>query len=68
MSAAACRSAGRACIFKNFEVPYVEDEDDVFPPDLNAGNLKAKYDVLIFNEEPLGVGGGGGRGGGGGGR
>ena len=54
-------------IFKNFEVPYVEDEDDVFPPDLNAGNLKAKYDVLIFNEEPLGVGGGGGRGGGGGG-
>jgi hypothetical protein len=56
-------------IFKNFEVPFIEDEDDVFPPDLNAGNLKSKYDVLVFNEEPLsaGGGGGGGRGGGGGG-
>ena len=51
-------------VFKNFEVPFVEGEDDVFPPDLNAGNLKAKYDVLVFNEEPLGAGGGGGRGGG----
>jgi hypothetical protein len=54
-------------IFKNFEMPYLEDEHDVFPPDINAGNLRAKYDVLIFNKENLGLGGGGGRGGGGGG-
>jgi hypothetical protein len=51
-------------IFKEFEFPYVEDTNDVFPPDINAGNLHAKYDVLVFNNESLG--GGGGRGGGGG--
>jgi hypothetical protein len=50
-------------IFKNFEFPFVEDVNDVFPPDINAGNLRAKYDVLVFNGESLG-GGGGGRGGG----
>ncbi len=52
-------------IFKNFEFPFVEDTNDVYPPDINAGNLRAKYDVLVFNGESLG-GGGGGRGGGGG--
>ncbi len=51
-------------IFKDFEFPYVEERDDVFGPDINAGNLRAKYDVLVFNNESLG-GGGGGRGGGG---
>ncbi len=55
-------------IFKNFEFPFVEDsENDVFGPDINAGNLHAKYDVLVFNNENMGGGGGrGGRGGGGG--
>jgi hypothetical protein len=52
-------------IFKNFEFPYIEETNDVYPPDINAGNLRAKYDVLVFNGESLG-GGGGGRGGGGG--
>jgi hypothetical protein len=47
-------------IFENFEFPY----DVVFPPDLDAGNLNAKYDVLVFNDSALGGGGGGGRGGG----
>ncbi len=37
-------------VFKNFEFPFVEDsENDVFGPDINAGNLHAKYDVLVFN-------------------
>jgi hypothetical protein len=54
-------------VFKNFEFPYVEDVNDVFAPEINAGNLHAKYDVLVFNNEGLGGGGGrgGGRGGGG---
>jgi Zinc carboxypeptidase len=55
-------------IFKNFEFPYTEDVDDVYAPTINAGNLNAKYDVLVFNNENMGVGGGrGGRGGRGGG-
>ena len=54
-------------ILKNLEFPYAEDsENDVFPPDINRGNLRATYDVLVFNNETLGIGGGGGRGGGGG--
>ena len=32
-------------IFENFEFPY----ERVFPPDLDKGNLRAKYDVLVFN-------------------
>jgi hypothetical protein len=52
-------------IFKEFEFPYVEDTNDVFAPEINAGNLHAKYDVLVFNGES--IGGGGGRGGFGGG-
>jgi hypothetical protein len=43
-------------VFKNFEFPYAEgSESDVFPPDLNAGNLRARYDVLVFNNESLAV-------------
>jgi hypothetical protein len=54
-------------IFKDYEFPFVEDSyNDVFPPDLNAGKLNEKYDVLVFNGQSLGGGGGrGGRGGGG---
>jgi Zinc carboxypeptidase len=51
-------------IFKDFEFPYVEERDDLFGPDINAGNLRAKYDVLVFNGESLGGGRGSGRGGG----
>jgi hypothetical protein len=41
-------------IFKNFEFPYAEgSENDMFPPDINAGNLRARYDVLVFNNESL---------------
>ena len=36
-------------IFENFEFPY----ELVFPPDLDAGNLNAKFDVLVFNDSPL---------------
>jgi hypothetical protein len=56
-------------IFRDFEFPFVEDSaNDVFAPDINAGNLRAKYDVLVFNNVGMGGAGGGrgGRGGGGG--
>jgi hypothetical protein len=49
-------------LLENFEFPF----EVVYPPMLDAGNLKAKYDVLIFNDAGLSAGGGGGRGGGGG--
>jgi hypothetical protein len=49
-------------LLENFEFPF----EVVYPPMLDAGNLRAKYDVLVFNDSGLGVGGGGGRGGGGG--
>jgi hypothetical protein len=45
-------------VFENFEIPF----DVVYPPDLDKGNLRAKYDVIVFNGG--GVAGGGGRGGG----
>ena len=32
-------------ILENFEFPY----ERVFPPDLDKGNLREKYDVLVFN-------------------
>src|SRR5262249_19949606 len=49
-------------ILENFEFPY----ERVFPPDLDKGNLREKYDVIVFNGAGLGGGGGrGGRGGGG---
>jgi zinc carboxypeptidase len=47
-------------VFENFEFPYTV----VFPPDLEAGNLREKFDVLVFNDTPIGGGGGGGGGGG----
>jgi hypothetical protein len=47
-------------VFENYEFPYTQ----VFPADLDAGGLREKFDVLVFNDTPLG--GGGGRGGGGG--
>ena len=47
-------------IFENFELPY----EVVYPPDLDKGNLRAKFDVLVFNGGGVA---GGGRGGGGGG-
>src|SRR5688572_6424783 len=50
-------------LLENFEFPF----EVVYPPMLDAGNLRAKYDVLVFNDSGLvGPGGGGGRGGGGG--
>ncbi len=48
-------------VLENFEFPY----EEVYPPMLDAGNLRDKYDVLVFNGAGL-TGGGGGRGGGGG--
>ncbi len=52
-------------IFENFEFPYTV----VYPPMIDAGNLRDKFDIIIFNDSGIpGVGGaGGGRGGGGGG-
>ncbi len=52
-------------ILEQFDFPF----ERVFPPALDAGNLKQKYDVLIFVTGAIpGAGGGrGGRGGGGGG-
>jgi hypothetical protein len=49
-------------IFEQFEFKF----DRVFVPQLDAGNLNAKYDVLIFANGAI-PGGGGGRGGRGGG-
>jgi hypothetical protein len=48
---------------ENFDFPF----EQVFPPMLDAGNLRAKYDVLLCVEDCFQAGGGGGRGGGGGG-
>jgi Zinc carboxypeptidase len=55
-------------ILEQFEFPFTR----VFPPDLDAGNLNAKFDVLVFVSgaipaAPSAAGGGGGRGGRGGG-
>jgi hypothetical protein len=49
-------------VLENFEFPY----EVVYPPMLDAGNLRDKYDVIVFNGAGLSGGGGGGRGGGGG--
>jgi hypothetical protein len=55
-------------IFDQFEFPY----QVVFSKDLDAGNLNAKFDVLVFPSGTISAGGGrggfGGGGGGGGGR
>jgi hypothetical protein len=50
-------------IFENFEFPFTQ----VFPPDLDKGNLRSQFDVIVFNGAGLGQGGGRGGGGGGGG-
>ena len=46
-------------LLENFEFPF----EVVYPPMLDAGNLRAKYDVLVFNDAgllaPGGAGGGG---------
>jgi hypothetical protein len=47
-------------ILENFEFPF----ERVFPPDLDKGGLRDKYDVIVFNGAGLEPGGGG-RGGGG---
>jgi hypothetical protein len=50
-------------VLEQFEFKF----DRVFAPQLEAGNLNAKYDVLLFATGAIpGAGGGGGRGGGGG--
>ena len=48
-------------LLENFEFPF----EVVYPPMLDAGELNAKYDVLVFVDSGLSAGGGGGRGGGG---
>jgi uncharacterized membrane protein YgcG len=50
-------------VLEDFEFPY----ERVFPPDLDKGTLRAKYDVIVFNGAGLDRGEGGGRGGRGGG-
>jgi hypothetical protein len=52
-------------ILEDFEFPGFDATQVgfVFPPDLDAGNLRAKYDVLIFNGGGLNVAGAGARGG-----
>jgi hypothetical protein len=51
-------------ILEQFEFPYTR----VYAPELDAGNLDAKYDVLILPRGAVPAVGGGGRGGRGGGR
>jgi zinc carboxypeptidase len=46
---------------KQYELPF----EVVYPPTLDAGNLIAKYDVLVFPDGGIPQAGGGGRGGGG---
>ncbi len=50
-------------ILEQFEFPFTR----VFAPELDAGNLNAKYDVLVFVEGGIPAAAGAGRGGGGGG-
>jgi hypothetical protein len=50
-------------ILEQFEFPFTR----VFAPEIDAGSLNAKYDVLVFVEGGIPGGVGGGRGGGGGG-
>jgi hypothetical protein len=42
-------------ILENFEFPY----ERLFPPDLDKGGLRDKYDVIVFNGAGLQLGGGG---------
>jgi hypothetical protein len=52
-------------LLEQFEFPF----SVIFPPEIDAGNLRQKYDVIVFvtGAIPAAGGGGGGRGGGGGG-
>ncbi len=51
-------------LLEQFGMPYT----DIYPQELDAGNLRAKYDVIVFPDGSIpGIGGRGGRGGGGGG-
>jgi hypothetical protein len=52
-------------LFEQYDFPF----QVVFPPQLDAGDLRSKFDVIVFSdgELRLGAGGLGGRGGGGGG-
>jgi hypothetical protein len=49
-------------ILEQFEFPFTR----VFPPELDAGHLRAKFDVLVFPDGGIPSGQGGGRGGRGG--
>lgn len=51
-------------LFEQFEFPY----EIVYPKQLDAGDLSAKFDVLVFTDGAYRAPGAGGRGGGGGGR
>jgi hypothetical protein len=51
-------------LFEQYEFPY----EVVYPQALDSGDLKAKFDVLVFTDGAMRRAGAGGRGGGGGGR
>ncbi len=51
-------------LFEQYEMPF----ERVFAPALDSGDLKAKFDVIVFPDGAIRRGGAGGRGGGGGGR
>ncbi len=58
--------AGRldAADLQGLRVPYVDgaingSPNDIYPADINAGNLNARFDVLVFNNVAVGMGGGG---------
>ncbi len=51
-------------LFEQYEFPF----EVVYPAALDAGDLKAKFDVIVFTDGAIRRGGAGGRGGGGGGR
>jgi hypothetical protein len=50
-------------LFEQYEFPF----QVVYPKDLDAGDLKSKFDVIVFTDGAIRRGGAGGRGGGGGG-
>jgi hypothetical protein len=50
-------------LFEQYEFPF----QVVYPKDLDAGDLKSKFDVIVFADGAIRRGGAGGRGGGGGG-
>jgi hypothetical protein len=50
-------------LFEQYEFPF----QVVYPKDLDSGDLKSKFDVIVFTDGAIRRGGAGGRGGGGGG-